>query len=244
MKTETKGKLKGAVAGFLAAALLVGGGVFAAQRSEMIEVFYDDIEIYVDGQKVDPKDANGQTVQPFIYNGTTYLPVRAVGNAIGKDVAWDGVEKVVYLGTKPGDADNWLNVCAPYQVTNWEKYTLADNQYFVMSGNKYSNGFVSRTKGSSEDRKSQALFNLNGRFNNFEFLIGHIDGTEAQSITIDIYLDGLIAYTGTVNSDDLVKKISIPLNGALQMKIEIKGGKIQNFVHYTAEYGISEVKFS
>ena len=75
MKTETKGKLKGAVAGFLAAALLVGGGVFAAQRSEMIEVFYDDIEIVVDGQKIEPKDANGNAVQPFIYNGTTYLPV-------------------------------------------------------------------------------------------------------------------------------------------------------------------------
>ena len=85
---------------------------------------------------IDPKDANGQTVEPFIYNGTTYLPVRAVGTAIGKDVSWDGVEKVVYLGAKPGDAENWLNVCAPYQYKGGEEYKLSENKQFVMSGKK------------------------------------------------------------------------------------------------------------
>ena len=48
---------------------------------------YDNIKIFMDGEEVTPKDGNGQSVEPFIYNGTTYLPVRAVSNAIGKEVS-------------------------------------------------------------------------------------------------------------------------------------------------------------
>lgn len=33
---------------------------------------------FVIGVKIEPKDATGETVEPFIYNGTTYLPVRAI----------------------------------------------------------------------------------------------------------------------------------------------------------------------
>ena len=56
-----------------------------------IRVEYSGIKLVVDGQTVVPKDANGKTVEPFIYNGTTYLPVRAVGNAVGKKVKWDAI---------------------------------------------------------------------------------------------------------------------------------------------------------
>ena len=62
---------------------------------------YDNIKLVIDGATITPKDANGSTVEPFIYNGTTYLPVRAVGNALGKQVSWDGKTKTVYLGDAP-----------------------------------------------------------------------------------------------------------------------------------------------
>ena len=236
MKCETKAKIKGIVAGSLATALLVGGGVFAAQRSEMIEVFYDDIEIVVDGQKIEPKDANGNAVQPFIYNGTTYLPVRAVGNAINKKVDWDGVDKVVYLGAKPGEESLWLEQCPPYQTRGWTKYTLADNKFFTMSGNNYTNGYVSNIDGTS-----QALFNLNGKYNKFEFTVGHIDGTNEFNATMNIFLDGTIAYTTTLSYEELARKITIPLEGALQMKIEIKHSS--STTKLNGHYGISEGKF-
>ena len=34
----------------------------------------------------------------MIYNGTTYLPVRAVAKAFNKEVYWDGPDYTVYLG--------------------------------------------------------------------------------------------------------------------------------------------------
>lgn len=75
-------------------------GAGATAREEMIKAEFADIKIVMDGQQLTPKDANGKTVEPFIWNGTTYLPVRAVGAAVGKDVSWDGDTKTVYLGAK------------------------------------------------------------------------------------------------------------------------------------------------
>lgn len=44
---------------------------------------------------------NGKPVYAFIYNDTTYLPVRAVCDMVGVPVDWDAKTKTVVLGTKP-----------------------------------------------------------------------------------------------------------------------------------------------
>jgi len=80
--------------------LLIVSPGFAKSVKKNIEVTYNNIQIVIDGVKITPKDANGNIVEPFIYNGTTYLPVRAVGEAIGKKVEWDAATQTVYLGEK------------------------------------------------------------------------------------------------------------------------------------------------
>lgn len=86
------------------------GTIFAETLSETAEIFYNNIKIYIDGAEIVPKDANGNTVEPFTMNGTTYLPVRAISNAFGQEVEWDGTTQSVYIGkkyqTKP---DNYLD---------------------------------------------------------------------------------------------------------------------------------------
>lgn len=233
-----KERLQGAVAGVLIGALCASSIVLAKNAVETIEVSYDNIRIFMDGEEVQPKDANGQTVEPFIYNGTTYLPVRAVGTAIGKEVSWDGVEKVVYLGAKPGNVENWLDVCGPYQYTRGEEYRLTDNKYFTMSGKKYTNGFV-LNPGPGEYYQGEAMFNLNGKFKSLTFTVGHIDGSTHIDGKLDIYLDGIIAYTTEIGYDDVAKNVTIPLNNALQMKIVMQHTRSSNDTHY----GFSEGKF-
>jgi hypothetical protein len=44
------------------------------------------------------KDVNGQTVYPVIFNGTTYLPVRAVSALMDEPVEWDAPSKTVFIG--------------------------------------------------------------------------------------------------------------------------------------------------
>ena len=81
------------------------------------------VNIYADGVKLDPKDANGNPVDVFIYNGTTYLPVRAVSDALGVPVQWDGNTRSVYLGTQPGTKQYLLTVCPPYQTSGFNNLT-------------------------------------------------------------------------------------------------------------------------
>ncbi len=235
-----KKQIQGFIAGAAVMSLMLGGLAYAKSRTETIEVEYDDIRLYMDGAEVIPKDANGQTVEPFIYNGTTYLPVRAVGNAIGKEVSWDGVEKVVYLGAKPGNTENWLDVCGPYQYSRGEEYRLTDNKYFMMSGQKYTNGFVLKDIIDIEGDEGWALFNLNGKYKSLTFTVGHVDGTAATNATMNVYLDGIIAYTKELKYDDVAQKVTIPLNGALQMKIEVTDGAWVNRPSYGFSEGVFE----
>jgi hypothetical protein len=96
-------RIQGFIAGFICCALLAAsaGAVFGKSATEYIQAAYNNIKIYVDGSLLTPRDGNGSIVEPFIYNGTTYLPVRAVGEAVGKSIGWDGATYSVYIGGAP-----------------------------------------------------------------------------------------------------------------------------------------------
>lgn len=58
---------------------------------------YNDIKISLNGHEVVPVDANGNYIEPFIIDGTTYLPVRGIASALGMEVGWDQSTKTVLL---------------------------------------------------------------------------------------------------------------------------------------------------
>lgn len=71
--------------------------VFAATREQSIQVVFDNIKILFNGDEIELKDAAGNEVEPFIYNGTTYVPIRAVSDALNKDVNWDSENNTVLI---------------------------------------------------------------------------------------------------------------------------------------------------
>lgn len=62
--------------------------------------YTETVKIVIDGVLIDPRDANGKSVPPFIKDGTTYLPVRAVGEAFNKNVEWDGDNRRVIITSR------------------------------------------------------------------------------------------------------------------------------------------------
>lgn len=96
-----KGFLKGFSLGVMISALTIFliGTALASSGTQSISVLYSDIKIVLDGKPLTPTDANGNVVEPFSHNGTTYLPVRAIANAFGKEVSWDGNTSTVTIGT-------------------------------------------------------------------------------------------------------------------------------------------------
>ena len=195
--------LAGVLTTVLVLALVVPAG--AALSGKTIEVL-TGVDIYVDGVEMKPTDANGKSVETFVYNGTTYVPLRAVSQSLGKNVKWDGANQRVYIGEVPGEKQYLLSVCPPYQTEDYKAPAT-----LTMAGQKYANGFYCG---------DYALFNLNGQYDTLSFDIGHIDGEDMYESTINIYLDNELVFSLDLDGEMMVEHYEIPLHSALQMKIE------------------------
>lgn len=99
-----KDHIKGFLCGTVSAALLCSAVAFGDSAEKTLTALYSNIRLVVNGATVTPTDANGNAVEPFIVDGTTYLPVRAVASALKQDVSWDGNTQTVYLGYQPSSA--------------------------------------------------------------------------------------------------------------------------------------------
>ena len=78
----------------LSAALTMG----ASALSTVTAVVCPDVTISVDGVTRELYNAQGREVHPIIYNGTTYIPLRAVGELMGKNVSWDAATGTASVG--------------------------------------------------------------------------------------------------------------------------------------------------
>ena len=109
-------RLRDMIFGAVIASMVLCSGTmaFAKVANMSIPVSFNNIKIVVDGQQI------STSKEPFTYEGTTYLPVRAVAEAVGKDVSWDGATKTVYIGEVPATT--------PTQATTSE-ITLKDGHY-------------------------------------------------------------------------------------------------------------------
>ena len=94
---------KSFIAGFTCAAVVFSSSamVFAETGTKTLSAAYNNIKIYVNKQMITPKTVSGAVVEPFIVDGTTYLPVRAVATALDQDVTWDAATNSVHITSKP-----------------------------------------------------------------------------------------------------------------------------------------------
>ena len=237
-----KKRLQGLIAGVLIGATLTSGVVFAKQISETAELFYNNIKIYIDGGEIVPKDANGNVVEPFTMNGTTYLPVRAISNAFGKDVEWDGATQSVYIGkknqTKP---DNYLH------KIQYNDYKKGDNEtnFSIINGtitdynnNIYTNGLIfARARGPvvSEDKDEAEIIISYPLNNQYSKLTGKIvlpkeynistwgEGKTTVSATdVWFYGDNKLLYKATNVTAAMPFDVKINIKGINQLTIKIK----------------------
>lgn len=102
---RTKLKKNGLAVG-LAALLMfsVAGHAWGTGTLREINVFLNSgISILLHGERfVATEPSTGTELLPITYNGNTYLPLRAVAEATGLEVEWDGRTQTVYLGNSDG----------------------------------------------------------------------------------------------------------------------------------------------
>ncbi len=102
----------------------------AAQKKVMVYL-KPDISVELNGVRQVFKNVHGQTVYPIIYNGSTYLPVRAVSALMNEPVEWDSGSKTVYIGktlSYPIKSDAPIPSSAAAPASESDLYLLAGMQ--------------------------------------------------------------------------------------------------------------------
>lgn len=237
-----KKRFQGMVAGVLVGIMLASGTVFAKQLSETVDVFYNNIKIYIDGAEIVPKDATGNVVEPFIYNGTTYLPVRAVANAFGKDVEWDGATQGVYIGkkdeTKP---DNYLHKIQYNDYKERDSYsdfTIINGKITDFNNNIYTNGILFWSADhrpiADEPDDAQILIayplnsqyrKLNGKIvlpKSYDVTTWGNENAHTEATDVWFYGDGKLLYKATNVTSSMPFLLDIDVAGVNQLTIKFK----------------------
>ncbi|MEI3163971.1 MAG: NPCBM/NEW2 domain-containing protein [Lachnospirales bacterium] len=204
MKLNLKSVMLGCVIGGVVMSVIPAMGY---DGTKTIQAVFKNIKICVDGVAMTPRDTAGKEVEPFIYNGTTYLPVRAVGEAVGKEVTYDGSTNTVYLG-KSGQVKYLGQQLQAYQNV------YATEETVTMGGQKYVNGLSFYYNGN-------AFYNLNGMYTSISGVYGMKDGTrEDYEATLSFYGDGRLLETLNVRGGVLPRNFAINVSGVAQLKIE------------------------
>ena len=95
--------LLGAVLTAVLSCLVIPSVAYSGNKTASL--YYDDIKVVMDGTTLTLRDSDGNIVEPFIINGTTYLPIRAIAEALNMDVGWNGATSTVTLTTSGSQTD-------------------------------------------------------------------------------------------------------------------------------------------
>ncbi|WP_339303752.1 stalk domain-containing protein [Paenibacillus sp. FSL R5-0519] len=75
-------------------------GVYAGTQLETIKAYLNHgLAIEVNGQKFTPTGDQGKKLAPITYQGSTYLPVRSIADALNTEVKYDSQNNKVSIGS-------------------------------------------------------------------------------------------------------------------------------------------------
>jgi hypothetical protein len=201
---------------FICLALVFGmaTGVLAAGNLEAISAYLNhDIKIVYNGQTQSMTDAAGKVIYPISYNGTTYLPVRAVSGLLGVDVTWDGTTSTVYLGKIPGGMDFIENV-QPYSGRTEHHVRTAKMSTKTIAGKTYDHYIY----GGTGIGVGPVYYDLAGKYKTLTFKA--YCTTESTPFATYFWGDNdTLINSFEINGSELPKEYTIDLSGVQRLKL-------------------------
>ena len=94
-----KSKVLSFLSGVLCTIAIIGLPVTALAASNCFTIECNPIKVLVNGEVFQPKDAKGNDALVFTYNGTTYAPMRALAEAYGLEVGYDGSKNLAMVNS-------------------------------------------------------------------------------------------------------------------------------------------------
>lgn len=117
----------------LACGIAIGAGAGGSLEAIQAALAHD-IRFVVNGSVWSPIDTDGTRLSPIVYRGRTYLPVRAISEAIDLYVVWDGQHRTVTIGqAKPVEPRVYDegDLPAPDWLQSWIETLIPADGVFV-----------------------------------------------------------------------------------------------------------------
>lgn len=172
------------------------------------------IKYKLNGNDFVPKNADGSVMDTLMYNGRSYVPLRAVADALKVAVDWDGVTSTIILGKREGKGVSLLDL-KPQLGTNQNasNYFIAstvDKDNLTFKGESdvvFSFGINSQ---SSRDDSCYIYFNTGKKFQTLKFTTWTTDS------------DGrMIIYDNTTRTE--LKRFDVAKNELKEIEVDIGG---------------------
>ena len=178
---KLKERVKGMAMGALLCALVFSGVAVFANPQGVVQrsLNFSGIRVFYNGAEIVATDATGNRLEPFTMDGVTYLPVRAIADALGVLVNWDGATQSVFLGREHANApSNYLDRISHTNltlgntsnfihsldgtITDWTGTTYTSGLIFGLNGNNNTNSRII----TGDPHRSQIIvdFPLGGRY--------------------------------------------------------------------------------
>lgn len=215
---------------------------------------YNNIKLYVDGSLVPSKDSEGNVIEPFLYNGTAYVSAKAISEALGKGVTWDGKTQSIYIGKYDTESPTILledmdyinfqdNTVDKGSMTSW---TISDKD---LTGEAYENGVKYCLDGDyivADEWNMYAEYLLDMKYTTFKGrLVRHYDTRTAHHpVILKIYAERELIYESEeMSSGDLPIDFEIDVTGVVKLSIAFIDVHKGEYLHSDCILGIVDAGF-
>ncbi len=217
----------------LALILLVGIALPAGAASGVmkeLKAYVGGITIYLDGKLNVPVNANGDVVEPMIVDGTTYLPVRAISNMLGEEVAWDSATRSIYIGEPPAKGSVGVQIQDIEQYGSEQIIGVGENAKYYSLGEIHT-PFNSIIRSYTYNKpKYDVVWKLDSEYKSIDgmFDVAYTDLDDGQKLakvefySVDRYgAETLIAsFTTTYGDDPLEFSVDVTACDFVRMKTD------------------------
>ncbi|MEW6622961.1 MAG: hypothetical protein AB1420_07530 [Bacillota bacterium] len=216
------GKWKMFVAGFLTCILLtasITGALVAANDISIQAVLSNTIKLKLNGQDWAPKDpVTGDYFKPIVYNGRTYLPVRAIVEEAAKmPLEYDAATNTIWIGGKK-------EILEVKELKYYENYygtiLTTDNAKLATPHAAYKWGIT------NDKPMNMQYFTFylkpDGKYSKFRASF-YLDDSAPYSLTMNIRKDsynGEVIKAITLEPGETLENVDININGIKKFCIE------------------------
>lgn len=261
-------KIKKCVLALIVAVAIMAGFTLGAGsanvRQTITATLRPDLNIEVDGAKQSLKDAAGNPVYPIVYNNSTYVPFRAVGDLLGVEVGWDqDTQTAKYITSQDPTPATKPEPDKP--ASGWDLIDKCDSRNHCEGGiGLYYWSCIDVVK-SEKNQKIRLGSDSVDHWLRFTGRLTNVDGTdfyhsfvgfdlsgEYNTLTLKAYADydttvtvynnatkDSVLGTFTVKANEAPSSHSVQINGAYQILIETtydKFGEEDNYCYLYDAY--------